>query len=337
MVETQQQALMKAAKFTDADRAANRGGVLSEAQRLNVPRWAREMRVASLTAWGVFATILLALTLAACRPSAVATVNGAAIPASDYRDRLIFDLDLRSEGRGLASLDMDASAFGELVLDTLIDEEIVRQRAAEANLTASTSEIEAHVEGEMGQTLQELAESMAASTDLTAERARALWVRQIGGVILLDKLIALQGFAPEEGVPGVHAAHILVATRAEADDLVERLADGEDFAALAAAHSLDSESAPKGGDLGWITAGMVNPEYEQVLFGLEDGQFGLVQTQLGWHVLTVIERGNRPIPAEQQQAERDALFAELLKQWRDEAKIVIDPSWVLYADDLEDQ
>jgi hypothetical protein len=55
------QGLMQAAKFTEADLAANRAGTLSEAQRLNVQRWSREMRVASFTAWGVFATIIAVL------------------------------------------------------------------------------------------------------------------------------------------------------------------------------------------------------------------------------------------------------------------------------------
>jgi hypothetical protein len=53
--------LMHAAKFTEADLAANRAGTLSEAQHLNTQRWSREMRVASFTAWGVFATILVVI------------------------------------------------------------------------------------------------------------------------------------------------------------------------------------------------------------------------------------------------------------------------------------
>jgi len=53
--------------------------------------------------------------------------------------------------------------------------------------------------------------------------------------------------------PGAyHLRHIVLATREEAEEVRELLLQGGDFERLAAERSLDTRSAPSGGDLGWI-------------------------------------------------------------------------------------
>jgi peptidyl-prolyl cis-trans isomerase SurA len=44
-----------------------------------------------------------------------------------------------------------------------------------------------------------------------------------------------------------------------------RIADGDDFAALAQANSDDTGSALKGGDLGWVMPGLLVPPFEQAM------------------------------------------------------------------------
>ena len=53
----------------------------------------------------------------------------------------------------------------------------------------------------------------------------------------------------------VQARHILVEERELAEDLIRRLEEGSDFAALAEEHSTDTVSAANGGDLGWFERG----------------------------------------------------------------------------------
>ena len=61
----------------------------------------------------------------------------------------------------------------------------------------------------------------------------------------------------------VHARHIRVASEALAQALAERAARGEDFAALASAHSVAADAA-RGGTLGWVRAG-VDPSWIDAL------------------------------------------------------------------------
>src|SRR5690606_23887522 len=97
--------------------------------------------------------------------------------------------------------------------------------------------------------------------------------------------------SPEER----RASHILIApesgesdddARARAEELLARIRDGEDFAALAAEHSDDPGSAASGGDLGWIGRGSLDPAFEDALYSMELGEVaGPVRTDFGWHII----------------------------------------------------
>lgn len=89
------------------------------------------------------------------------------------------------------------------------------------------------------------------------------------------------------------ARHILVRSsednaRAKIDAAAERLAAGEDFAEVAKDVSQDPGSKNKGGDLGWVTTGMMVAPFEDALFTLEPGVVSEpVETQFGWHLIQV--------------------------------------------------
>lgn len=89
------------------------------------------------------------------------------------------------------------------------------------------------------------------------------------------------------------ARHILVRAseddaRAKIDAAAERLAAGEDFAAVAKEVSQDPGSKNKGGDLGWVSAGMMVAPFEDAMFALEAGAVSEpVETQFGWHLIQV--------------------------------------------------
>ena len=73
--------------------------------------------------------------------------------------------------------------------------------------------------------------------------------------------------------------------------LRERVAQGEDFAVLARAHSQDPGSGSEGGDLGWVTPGQMVPEFEQAMNELAIGEISQpVQSRFGWHLIQVQER-----------------------------------------------
>jgi len=96
-------------------------------------------------------------------------------------------------------------------------------------------------------------------------------------------------FADAGGDLEWNASHILVATEEEARSLIDQLNDGADFVALAQEFST-GPSGPNGGALGWFGTGMMVPEFEAAVAGLEAGEISApVQTQFGWHVVKLNE------------------------------------------------
>ena len=82
----------------------------------------------------------------------------------------------------------------------------------------------------------------------------------------------------------------------EAEDLIFRLNEGEDFALLANTYTEDpSNSADpqnlKGGDLGWFNRGQLLPEFEVASFEADKGSIvGPILTDYGYHVIKVNDK-----------------------------------------------
>ena len=100
------------------------------------------------------------------------------------------------------------------------------------------------------------------------------------------------------GAQQIHARHILVKTRKDADLIIKALKNGTDFAELAKAKST-GPSATNGGDLGFFARGQMVPAFEKSAFKLKDGEFTKrpVKTQFGWHIIKREETRKQTIPA----------------------------------------
>jgi hypothetical protein len=91
--------------------------------------------------------------------------------------------------------------------------------------------------------------------------------------------------------PQIRVRHILLDTEEEAQAVLQRLEDGEDFAALATEVSTDTLSAELGGDLGWIPKGKMDAAFDEVAFNLPVGEISdVVETPSGFHIILVEER-----------------------------------------------
>jgi peptidyl-prolyl cis-trans isomerase D len=120
-----------------------------------------------------------------------------------------------------------------------------------------------------------------------------------------------------EVAAGAPAAAVATA-RAEAARLATQARGGADFGALARANSDDPGSKASGGDLGWVSRGMMTGPFEDALFRMQAGQVSdPVRTDFGWHVIQL-----RQVQSGQQQSfeeARAALTAELVESERERA------------------
>ena len=127
----------------------------------------------------------------------------------------------------------------------------------------------------------------------------------------------------------VHARHILVATEAEAKDLLAELKKGTAFDKLARDKSTDKASGAEGGDLGWFKRTDMVKEFSDAAFALKKGELSdaPVKTQFGYHVVKVEDRRQAPLPSFEELADqiREDLSREtvsgFLDQLRSTAKI----------------
>jgi len=88
-------------------------------------------------------------------------------------------------------------------------------------------------------------------------------------------------------VKQVNAAHILVKSEKEANDIKNKIQGGENFADMAKKHS-SCPSGKKGGDLGWFGKGQMVAPFEKAAFEANKGDVtGPVKTDFGWHLILV--------------------------------------------------
>lgn len=74
-----------------------------------------------------------------------------------------------------------------------------------------------------------------------------------------------------------------------------KLKAGEDFAELAKEYSDDTGTKDKGGDLGFFERRMMVQQFDEAAFNLEPGQISdVVETQFGYHIIKLLERGENP-------------------------------------------
>ena len=115
-----------------------------------------------------------------------------------------------------------------------------------------------------------------------------------------------------------NASHILVETEEAALAVVEELAGGAEFAAVAREKST-GPSGPNGGQLGWFGTGAMVPEFEAAVIALEPGAVSApVKTQFGWHVITLNETRIQEAPALEEVREE---LEMQIRQVRAQAKI----------------
>jgi len=231
----------------------------------------------------------------------VATVNGERIYLEDYQKRLNAQKGIRSPKAFTNSVNKQRM-LEEEILESMVIEKIILQRAREINLSVSSTELEKKlidIRKDYGDKFFDLLIQQNVQYDD--------WREELRKEMLFDKLIALDVNASvrvseDEAEdyfndhPGlckaearVRAAQIVVRDLEKARTIKTRLENGENFAAVAAEASIGPE-AVRGGDLGLISRGTMPEPLDQTLFNLPAGRVSpIVKSAYGYHIFKVTE------------------------------------------------
>ena len=115
----------------------------------------------------------------------------------------------------------------------------------------------------------------------------------------------------------VQGAHILLRTRQEAGEMIDRLEEGVKFVELARSHSQHAASQPHGGVMGYLRRSQYPPALAEAIWPLGVGDHGLVpvHTAMGWHVVLAYDRRTLTIVEQ-----RPALVDECERRQRQRAE-----------------
>lgn len=129
----------------------------------------------------------------------------------------------------------------------------------------------------------------------------------------------------------IRARHILVDSKEQAQEILEKIRKGEDFAQLAKEYS-NCPSSENGGDLDYFTKGSMVPEFEEVAFNMEIGEISdIVKTQFGYHIIKLEDKKTYPTPEfEDVKAfietrlisdKKEEFFQQTLEKWKEQSEI----------------
>lgn len=153
-------------------------------------------------------------------------------------------------------------------------------------------------------------------------------IRTPGGFHLI-KLLEKRG-VDQVRVPQRQVRHILIKpteilssddARQKLEDIRSKIIAGSNFADEARIHSDDPGSARQGGELGWVGAGEMVPEFEKMMTSAKLNTVSeIFQSSYGWHILEVTGEREHDVSAQvRANIARQALYArqydEELANW----------------------
>ncbi|HUW96069.1 MAG TPA: peptidylprolyl isomerase [Anaerolineae bacterium] len=245
----------------------------------------------------------------------------------------------------------------EVFLDQFIEEELISQAAQREGVGVSPEEIDRRIEQDFGYSGEEPTPAPSPTTGIitstseitpteppppmTRARFEELYSDVLNALqegsglsepeyreivaagLLREKMQEFVGQQVPTSEAQVRARHILVDTEEEAQAVLERLEDGEDFALLATEVSTDTLSAELGGDLGWFPRGKMDPAFEEAAFGLAVGEISdVVETSFGFHIILVEERDeDRELDAQMLDQRKSEAFQVWLLDLQAEAEV----------------
>ncbi len=278
-----------------------------------------------LILFGAAAALISATGCSQKAPANVAaTVNSKAITFDELEKNYQTQVGANTEGTSEDQVQIQKLEL----LRTLIDGEIMLQRAEKLNLMASDSDVTTKLNELKSPLTKEEFDKQLAARKMTLEDLKTQLRRQLSIDKLLNKEITSKISITDADVanfyqsnksnfnfaePQIRMAQILVTpfqgevrnlknskaqgeaqARAKAEDILGRLKKNEDFAMLAQNFSEDPQFAPNGGDLGYVPESSLekaSPELRKLVASLPPGGVSnILHSQEGYRILKVISK-----------------------------------------------
>lgn len=249
----------------------------------------------------------------------VAKVNGVEINKDQLYDALV-------------------KAGGSQTLDSMINEEVVRQEGDKAGVTVTDADLDKEIETvkksfgseeefqqalvTYGMTLDSLKQEMTLQVQLRKLLEPQVKITDEDIQKYYDENLETLK-TPEQ----VRASHILVKTKEEAETILADLKNGGDFAAIATEKSQDPGSKDAGGDLDFFAKGVMEEAFETAAFATKVGELSsIVETSNGFHIIKVTDHKDATTPTLEEKKEeiKETLTTEqittLSSTWLEEKK-----------------
>jgi peptidyl-prolyl cis-trans isomerase SurA len=285
----------------------------------------------------------------------VAIVNDSIILQSELDARMV---PVIAEAQQIADPQERRRRMAKLasqVLDEMVNEELIVQAADAAKIEVDSSEVQAALDEIKQQNNLDdagLAQALA-QQGYTLQGYKADLRRQLLRLRAVNQLVAPKVQVTDEdvrarydqmqrrseAVSAVQLSHILIKlpehpteqqladAKEKAAKAMDRVKNGEAFAAVAKDSSEDESTAPNGGELGWFQRGSINPDWEQIVFSMNKGDMrGPVSGPQGLHVFYVTDVKQselKPYDQMKEQLQRELKRRELDKQtqtWTEELR-----------------
>jgi foldase protein PrsA len=278
-------------------------------------------------------------------PNAIAVVGDREVTKEEY-DRLLASAEKTYEARDQEFPAAGTPEFAQLrnaIVRSLVEQKQFEIAAEELDVTVTDEEVDKRLD-ELKQQFfdgdeQKYKDELEAQ-GLTEEQVRTDLRTRILSEEVFKKVTSevkvtdedIQAYYDEnkaqfETPASREVRHILVKTKARADQLHAQLEGGADFAKLARQFSQDPASKKEGGKFNAQQGATVAP-FDKVAFDLDTGELSEpVKTQFGWHIIEAVgdiqEKSTQDLPQVEDQI-RDTLLEEKkntrINEWIEELR-----------------
>lgn len=228
----------------------------------------------------------------------VAKINGKTVYQLEA-DNIVKALITSNDGKPVSYSDLDEKSKLMIIREVAAQRAILKE--AKSENIKEDNDIQIKVSDYRNKLIRDKVLAKIANTEVTQDKLLAKYNE-------IEKTV--------KGKIQIKAAHILLSSESDARDAVELLKK-EPFSKVAREKSVDSSNKDRGGELGYLIEGTMDPDFEKAALALKAGEVSApIKTKFGWHIINLEERKLATIAPFEALKARIAqdLYNEALKQ-----------------------